>query len=274
MSGEVVAVQQQGGALSAAQIKDRVQLVQQVMHSVMKPKTHYDTIPGTDKPTLLKPGSEVLLMTFRIAVEPEVMDLSTGDEVRYRVRAVGRSQMTGDVIGVGIGECSSNEEKYKCRRIVCAEEFDAPPEERRRTKFARGTNNSHYTIKQVRTEPSDVANTVLKMAKKRGQVDLTLTALAASDIFAQDLEDMPEELREGGEEKAAVKQPKAKEKKAEPGPQTAGAINQTQAQMLRKKLEKSGKDESGFCEHFGIKSVEELPMAKVNEGLSWAEGEK
>jgi hypothetical protein len=34
------------------------------------------------------------------------------------------------------------------------------------------------------------------MAKKRAQIDLTLTATAASDIFTQDLEDIPEELRE------------------------------------------------------------------------------
>jgi hypothetical protein len=47
---------------------------------------------------------------------------------------------------------------------------------------------------QVRTEPADVANTVLKMAKKRAQIDLTLTATAASDIFTQDVEDLPEEL--------------------------------------------------------------------------------
>lgn len=267
-------VAQLGGALSAAQIKDRVQLVQQVMHSVMKAKTHYDTIPGTDKPTLLKPGAEVLCMTFQIAVDPEVEDLSSGDEIRFRVRAVGRSQATGITVGVGVGECSSSEEKYKWRRAVCDEEFNEVPEERKRKKYARGRENSHYTIKQVRTESADIANTILKMAKKRALVDFTLTALAASDIFAQDLEDMPEELREGAAEKKEVAQPKAKAKKPEPGPTAAGTINATQAKMIRIKLEKSGKTEPGFCEHFGIAKLEELPTAKVNDGLSWAEGDE
>ena len=262
-------VAQQGGALSAAQIKGRVQLVQQVMHSVMKAKTHYDTIPGTDKPTLLKPGAEVLCMTFQIAVDPEVEDLSSGDEIRFRVRAVGRSQATGLTVGVGVGECSSGEEKYKWRRAVCDEEFNETPEERRRKKYARGRENSHYTIKQVRTESADVANTILKMAKKRALVDFTLTALAASDIFAQDLEDMPEELREGATEKKEVAQPKAKVKKAEPGATAAGAINATQAQIVKKSLENGGKDEAGFLKHFGIKSVEELPQAKINDALAW-----
>ena len=276
MSGELVV--QQGGALSLGQIRDRVNLIQQVMRSVMKEKTHYDTIPGTDKPTLLKAGAEVLATTFQIAVDPEVHDLSTPEEVRYRVRVVGRSQASGITVGVGIGECSSNEEKYKWRRMVCQEEFDGTDETRRRVKYARGRNDSHYTIKQIRTEPADVANTILKMAKKRALVDFTLTALAASDIFAQDFEDMPEELREGGEpKKEEIKQPKAMEKKEvrpegkpEPGPSTPGTINATQAKIIRKKLEHSGKDEDALCQHFKIESLEKLPMSSINEALAWS----
>lgn len=273
---------QVGGPLSASVIRDRVNLIQRVMQSVMKQGTHYDTIPGTDKPTLLKPGAEVLMTTFQISVDPEVQDLSADDVVRYRVRAVGRS-VAGNVVGVGIGECSSHEEKYKWRRTICKEEFDATPEERRRIKFARGRQDSHYTIQQIRTETADVANTVLKMAKKRALVDFTLTALAASDIFAQDLEDMPEELREPSDKPQEVKEPqrKAKEKKSESGPAQPGAINETQAKMIRRKLAKRTKDEQDllleeaeFCEHFGIKTIEELPMARVNEALQWSEAVK
>jgi len=39
-----------------------------------------------------------------------------------------------------------------------------------------------------------VANTILKMAKKRAQVDAVITATAASDIFTQDIEDLPDEV--------------------------------------------------------------------------------
>jgi hypothetical protein len=57
---------------------------------------------------------------------------------------------------------------------------------------------------EVRVDPADVANTVLKMAKKRAQIDMTLTATAASDIFTQDLEDLPEDLRERHEDHSAA----------------------------------------------------------------------
>ena len=51
--------------LTAAQVKAQVQLIQQVMESVMLKDVHYGTIPGTPKPTLYKAGSEKILSTFR-----------------------------------------------------------------------------------------------------------------------------------------------------------------------------------------------------------------
>ncbi len=49
----------------------------------------------------------------------------------YRVRCVGTHQTSGTVLGAGIGECSSNEEKYKWKRSN-RREFDAAAEDRRR----------------------------------------------------------------------------------------------------------------------------------------------
>ena len=194
--------------LTATEIKEQVQVIQQVLRAVMIEGIHYGTIPGTPKPTLYKPGSEKILTTFHIGVDPreEITDLSTADTVRYRVFVKGFSQGTGNTIGVGCGEASSEEEKYKWRKPVCDAEFDETPESRRRIVWKKG--NPAYQQKQVRTNPADVANTILKMAKKRSQIDMTLTATAASDVFDQDLEDIPEEIREGmadGAQKGAAK---------------------------------------------------------------------
>jgi hypothetical protein len=52
--------------------------------------------------------------------------------------------------------------------------------------------------------PADYYNTVLKMAKKRAHVDAVLTATAASDIFTQDVEDMPEVINVKKEQPAHV----------------------------------------------------------------------
>lgn len=196
----------QGRSMTAADVRDHVNLIQTVMKAVMVEDTHYGVIPGCKLPSLYKAGSEVLLTTFRIAVSLVVEDLSTPDSIRYRVHAIGTHQGSGIVVGEGIGECSSDEGKYKWRRCYIQKEFDATPESRRRIKFAQYKGDSRVTeTMEVRVDPADVANTVLKMAKKRAQVDLTLTATAASDCFAQDVEDLPEEL-----------QPKATPEKATP----------------------------------------------------------
>ena len=173
-------------SLTAADIRHRVNTIQEVMTAVMKRDVHYGIIPGCKKPSLYKPGSEVLLATFQIATSIHVTDLSTDDCIRYQVRVIGTHAPSGMLLGEGIGECSSNEEKYKWRK-AWDDEWAATPENRRRVKFGK------YKDKQVRTEPADVANTILKMAKKRAQIDMTLTTTGASDCFEQDVEDLPEE---------------------------------------------------------------------------------
>lgn len=187
---------QQAGRMSVAEVTQHAIAVQEIMRAVMKEGEHYGKIPGTDKPTLYKAGAEKLCMTFRIADEYRVEDLSTADAVRYRVVCIGRHQMSGAELGSGMGEGSSSEEKYKWRRAVCKEEFDATPAAMRRVKYGRGKGGSHYTQEQVRTEPADLANTVLKMACKRAKMAMVLNVTAASDIFTQDLEDLDDVLRE------------------------------------------------------------------------------
>lgn len=188
---------QASGRMAVADIISHVATVQEVMRAVMKPEVHYGKIPGAgDKPTLLKAGAEVLCMVFRIADEYRVEDLSTADMVRYRVTCIGKHQMTGAILGEGMGEASSGEEKYKWRKAVCKEEWDETPANLRRVKHARGKGGSSYKVEQIRTEPADIANTVLKMANKRAKMAMVLNVTAASDCFSQDLEDMDEALRD------------------------------------------------------------------------------
>jgi hypothetical protein len=142
--------------------------------------------------TLLKPGAEKLLLTFRVGSFPEVIDLSGKDERRYRVLCHGKTIPNGALVGIGVGECSTDEEKYKWREAACQEEYDETPEDRKRLKWKKGWNAPATKIFQVRTNPADLANTVLKMADKRAHVALALKVTGASDIFVQDVEDLDE----------------------------------------------------------------------------------
>ena len=187
---------QAAGRMAVADIIQHVAVVQEVMRAVMKPDVHYGKIPGTPKPTLLKPGAEVLCMAFRVADDYIVEDMSTADMIRYRVTCIGKHQVSGAVLGSGLGEASSSEEKYKWRKAICTEEWEATPANLRRKKYGKQSGGGFYTQEQVRTEPADLANTVLKMANKRAKVAMTINVTACSDMFSQDLEDMDGALRE------------------------------------------------------------------------------
>jgi hypothetical protein len=181
-------------ALTVQDVKAHVDLVREVMQKVMKRGPDYDTIPGCgDKPALLKSGAEKLCVTFRLAPEIIVEDLSNQDEKRFRTRVRLVHQGTGQLIAEGIGECSSDEEKYKWKKAFNEQEFNATTEDRKRLKWKRGYGTKpEYQEKQIRTNPADVANTILKMSKKRGLVDAVLSGTAASDLFTQDIEENPE----------------------------------------------------------------------------------
>jgi len=177
---------------SADEIRANVNLIQEVMRSVMQPNIHYGIIKGCKEPSLYKPGSEKIMATFRLAADPIVEDLCTDDAARFRV-TVRLTSPSGVFVGAGIGECSSDEDKYRWKACYIQEEFDDTPENKRRFKWSKYKGEEAKKAKQIRTNPADLSNTILKMAKKRAQVDAVLTATAASDIFTQDIEDLPKE---------------------------------------------------------------------------------
>jgi hypothetical protein len=208
-------------ALSAAEVRAQVNLIQEVMQSVMKNGTHYGTIPGCPKPSLFKAGAEKIAVTFHIAVQSRAEDLSTPDAAAYRVTAEA-STAHGRFLGAAVGVCSSDEEKYRWRKPVCDEEFAETPENLRREVWKKVYGKA-AKVKQVRTEPADIANTILQMADKRAYVAVVRRVTAASDVFTQDIEDLPPEVAAGIAEGDATPpvqmptaRPAAKPRAAEP----------------------------------------------------------
>lgn len=170
--------------VGAMEVREQVNAMQHLMGLVMKEGTHYGKIPGTgDKPTLLQPGAEKICNMFHLVPRSEVSKTDLGGGHReYEVHTTLTSRDTGEVMGEGFGSCSTLESKYRYR--------------------SRWVNN-----KKVREENPDIAdtyNTVLKMAKKRALVDATKSTTAASDIFTQDVEDMPDWMLQRAPKAVAV----------------------------------------------------------------------
>lgn len=268
MSGEITEVTENDIALSADQVKAQVQRIQKVMEAVMKDNHHYGVIPGCgNKPTLLKPGAEKLMMTFRLAADPQVEDIPTDDGKTFRVVCRITNQATGAFLGAGVGECSSKESKYHWRNAVSQKEYNATPDDMRRVKYGKNYENN-----QVRTNPADLSNTILKMAKKRALVDAVLTVTAASDIFTQDIEDMPTEV--------LGKNTVGNSHYQKPAPQGKGnKLSAEQIEMIGDKIktinDKINKEEHPLITrvdiqgHFKVDSVKDLEAKDINKIMTF-----
>jgi len=209
--------------LTVQQLTARLKTIQDVMKQVMQKDVDFGVIPGTQKPTLYKPGAEKLCVTFRLSADDPSIEAVPDDvgDIRYRVRVPVRAS-NGVIVAVGVGECSTGEEKYRWRRPVHIKEFEAANDDQRRVKWQR----SGDAWQQVRVNPADVANTVLKMAHKRAYVHAVVMATAAGAIFTQDLEDLPEEVRDAADDgqdqrRPPVQPPQRRSEAAAAGPRPA-----------------------------------------------------
>lgn len=211
-----------GDWMPVSDLRAQVNHIQEVMRSVMQKDEHYGVIPGCgNKPTLLKPGAEKLSFTFRLSPHYEITrhDMDNGHR-EYEVMCRLSHINTGQVMGEGVGSCSTMEGKYRYRTgpgestgiQVPKKYWDTRKEDPAAAmrmlksianeagfegdKFATKKDDNgiwNITTQSEKVEhdnPADYFNTVLKMAKKRAHVDAILTATAASDIFTQDVEDM------------------------------------------------------------------------------------
>lgn len=216
---------QKASEMSVEEIVNRVSKVHEVQRQVMKEGTHYGKVPGIDKPTLLKPGAEILGMVFMLDPQFEVTEHRDGDHLTAVVKCTVYHQGTGARLGSGLGSCSTKESKYAYRKgsrkcpacdkegtIIkgkaeygggwlcwakkggCGAKFDDGDESIEGQQTDRVPNPDLY----------DQHNTVLKMAIKRAHVAAILFVTCASEIFTQDLEDLSGSAGSAAEPKKEV----------------------------------------------------------------------
>ncbi len=133
----------------------RISQFQTLVQKTLKQNHDFGIVPGTKKPTLLKPGGEKILMLLGLRSEFEIVDSTRDFEngfFQYQVKCKLYKDYT--LITEGLGSCNTKESKFK------------------------------------KQDPFTIDNTILKMAKKRALIDATLLVSSLSDIFTQDMEDM------------------------------------------------------------------------------------
>ena len=219
-----------------AGLKKSQERVRKIKASLMTTDVHYGVIPGTgDKPTLLKPGAELLCSVYglRPDFEPTVSygDGETRPDIDVTMRCeLHLGDLAGPVVAVGYGMANSWERKHRYRRgeRTCPTCGVVGSVIKGKAEYGGGwlcwakkggcgakfELDAEAIVRQPvedikNPDPHDLSNTLIKMAKKRAFLDATLTGTASSDVFTQDLE----ETRQPPEEK----QERAKPREREPG---------------------------------------------------------
>ena len=202
--------------------------VRQIQRALMKKGIDYGEVPGTDKPTLLKSGAEILTLAFGLAARIVIHPLYGNDidspALLYDADSfVHVGNFDGPIVAVGHGTANSWETKYRWRKgsRVCPDcgkpgviatrkhafwhPEDAKPDGGCGANFTlddpRLANQSLARV--ANADPLDLANTLMKMASKRAFVDGALRATGTSGLFTQDMDDLPAQQDDDPEEVAA-----------------------------------------------------------------------
>lgn len=200
-------------AVKAEELVERLQVIREAADKAMTKGVDYGEVPGTDKPTLFKPGAEKLSVLFQLDVQLQNEKLWDGSHLTVISHATVFHAPTGSRLGYGEGVCTTKERKYAYRKQerVCPQCGAAAVIKgkaeygggwlcwKRRdgcgAKFAEGDA-------QIESQPvgeienpdlPDLWNTVVKMAEKRARVDAVLSVTGASALFTQDMEDQPQD---------------------------------------------------------------------------------
>lgn len=173
--------------LEVAQVGDQVKKIkmfQAVVNNTLSATSDYGVIPGTQKPTLLKPGAEKILMLLGLSSYYDVVEkIEDWDKGVFSYTVKCKLYKDEKLITEGLGSCNSKEDKYRYRWVY---DTDVPPHYDKNTL----KKNQYGKYRIDNDEIYSQVNTLLKMAKKRAQIDATLTVASLSEVFTQDMEDL------------------------------------------------------------------------------------
>lgn len=181
----------------------KIQQMQNVVQKTLKKGHDFGEVPGTSKPTLLKPGGEKICMLF--GLNPEYEFLQTTEDYdkeffSYNIRCtLFRNRQP---VAQGVGSCNSKEKKYRFVNVDTIPETYIGQSEEYTDKYGR----VRYKINNP--DICSLVNTILKMAKKRAFIDAVLQVASLSEVFTQDIEDMGDFIQQEQDATLTIEQAK------------------------------------------------------------------
>lgn len=173
----------------------KVKSLQATLKSILVENHDFGKIPGCgEKPTLLKPGAEKILMALGVTSSYDLIEHTEYfNDKGFFAYTVKCTLLKGEnKITEGLGHANSKEKKWAYEFVL---EKDLPAgtdKDLLKNKKFEGKFGTYFKY-EVEADANSKANTILKMAKKRAQIDAVLTVASLSEIFTQDFDDLPPE---------------------------------------------------------------------------------
>lgn len=241
--------------MTLEEIVERTKRIMEIKDKAMQENVHYGIIPGYQKPSLWKPGAEILCRAFRLTPEFETSLKEDSERtIKWEKRDLAGERIIEEGITKGYIEYDT-----KCSLI------HIPTGEAWARNVSGSCNN--FEVKYRFLNPNDIRNTIEKMSEKRGLVGAVLIGVGASDIFTQDLEDLPD-LLNGPPPNPKPLQPERKDK------QENGSIRfatEKQVEFIKDQIKRQGIAEKDFFEEWKkeFKAWDKIPFDQVNPVLKW-----
>lgn len=226
-------------AVSTEQALYAYKALQEITKKVLQPGTDYDTIPGTPKPSLLKPGAENLLRFYglghKMQVAEQVKEWKEGFFYFSYKCTVHKTLESG--VEIVLSECegsaNSKESRYRDRWVSEKKlsDFNITSTAGLQFREKNGNWGPYREYKVENPDPFSIINTLQKMAQKRALVGATLQATGASGLFTQDVEDMDLTGTDSGTKEASGQPSSQNKGNQDPKKQTQ---SQGQGQMTGK----------------------------------------
>lgn len=156
-------------------LAQRARAALQVMHTLMCEGVHYGRVAGGSKPSLWKPGAELLCLALQFAPSLSSWVAIDDPQAEWTYPCPGPGGTGAHAICRGFFEVHGS----------CS--IHGPDGALLSRASARANNReTQYLVQPVH----DLRNTLVKIAEKRALVAAVLLASQASSLFTQDLEDL------------------------------------------------------------------------------------
>lgn len=164
-----------------AKVKAEIELADALVVKVLEPGIDYGLHPGTQSQALKDPGAATIIHAFGCYPKAEILFRDVSDtRISYVIDVALISRDDGLAKSTGTGACTTMETKYGYRWVTDPEAYGYDRESlKTRTRDGR----DYYRI--VNPDWSELENTILKMARKRAEVDAAMALPGVSRFMSK-----------------------------------------------------------------------------------------